>query len=152
MELRNHGNFHVLDKHERSVMSVKFSSNNKYIVSCSYDASVRLWDVESGKEIYTFLGHTMPVNDIDISSDNKFIISASSDNTIKIWEINPEILVEFYFDDEYQSELNKSKLFKERRKDESKSEYKERQAKAEILKTKIIDSFVDKLNAPIKQN
>lgn len=138
--------FKVLSGHERSVMSIKFSSNGKYIVSGSYDASVRLWDVISGQEIHSFLDHTMPVNDVDISSDNKYILSASSDKTIKLWELNPELLVEFYFGKEYQSELNKLNLFDPKQKGESRSEYKLRQEKAEKYKNEVLKEFIQKLN------
>ena len=137
---------HVLTNHERSVMSVKFSSNDRYLVSGSYDASIKLWDVNKGEEIYTFLGHSMPVNDVDINHNNKYILSASTDKTIKVWELKPEILVNYYFEEEFQSELNKSDLFDPKRPIESRSEYKARQKKAEFHRQKILQKFINQLN------
>lgn len=145
-DLENMEIFHVLTKHERSVMSVKFSSNDHYLVSGSYDASVIIWDVKTGEDIYTFLGHSLPVNDVDISNDNKYILSASSDNSINLWEIKPELLVEFYFYDEFQKELNDSKLFEPKNGSESRTEYKERQLKAENYKKEIVQKYMDRLN------
>ena len=137
---------HVLTGHERSVMSVKFSSNDRYLISCSYDASIKLWDVQNGEEIYTFLGHSMPVNDADISQDCKYILSASSDNSIKLWEIKPEILINYYFEVEFQNELNKSNLFTPKRSSESRAEFKERQEKAELYKQNLLQNFIDRLD------
>ncbi len=137
---------HALTNHERSVMSVKFSSNDKFLVSGAYDALIKLWDVKSGEEIYTFSGHSMPVNDVDISNDNRFIISASSDKTIKVWELKPEILIEFYFEDEYQNELNKSGLFDPKKSTESRQEYKERLIKAESYKQNLLNTYIQQIN------
>lgn len=145
-DLENMSISKVLSGHERSVMSIKVSSNNKYLVSGSYDASVRIWDIASGKEIYSFLDHTMPVNDVDISYNNKYILSASSDKTIKLWELNPEILVEFYFEKEFQDKLSKSSLFDPKRKGESRSDYKLRQVRSEEFKQKILQEFITKIN------
>lgn len=129
---------HLLDKHERSVMDVKFSSDGRYLVSASYDATVRLWDVKSGEQIHLFIGHKMPVNAVDISTDNNHIISGSSDKTIIIWELHPEILIDYYFEDEFAKELEESALFAPKRRGESRSEYKERQAEAEKFKNEWI--------------
>ncbi|MCB2195517.1 MAG: WD40 repeat domain-containing protein [Bacteroidetes bacterium] len=137
---------HVLTNHERSVMSIQFSSNDKLLVSGSYDATVKLWDVVSGKEIHTYVGHTMPVNDVAIRNDNKYILSASSDKTIKVWKLKPELLVNFYFKDEYQQELEQSDLFDPKRPSESRSDYKERQLKADAHKQILLQKYVDRLN------
>ena len=137
---------HVLTKHERSVMSIKFSKNDRYLVSGSYDASVILWDVKSGKYIYTFLGHSFPVNDIDISANNKFIISGSSDKTINVWEIKPEILVQFYFEEEFQKELDSTGLFDPKKPSETRAEFKARQSKAKFVKTELYQKYIDRLS------
>ena len=129
-------------------MSVKFSKNNRFLVSGSYDASVRLWDAQKGELIYTFLGHKMPVNDVDINHDNTYILSASSDKTINIWYLNPEILIEYYFEDQFQKELNTSKIFDPRRSGESKAEYKERLRKAEEYKKEFIEKYLNRIKTP----
>jgi len=136
---------HVLTDHERSVMSVNFSHNNRFLVSGSYDATLKLWDVDKGEEIYTFVGHKLPVNDVDISKDNNYILSASTDHTIKLWELKPEILVNYYFEDEFNSELNKSDLFAPKKSSESRTEYKERQKKAEEFKQQLMKKFINRL-------
>ncbi|ETN98536.1 WD-40 repeat protein, partial [Reticulomyxa filosa] len=49
MILRGHGN---------TVNSVRFSEDGRKIVSASYDHTVRIWDVASGKQLQIFRGHT----------------------------------------------------------------------------------------------
>ncbi|MEE4198098.1 MAG: WD40 repeat domain-containing protein [Bacteroidales bacterium] len=137
---------HLLDKHERSVMDVKFSSDGRYLVSASYDATVRLWDVESGEQIHQFIGHTLPVNAIDISTDNRYILSGSTDKTAIIWELHPKILVDYYFAEEFAKEMEKSGLFEPKKSHESRSEYKEREEKAQAFKNKLYEKFIQRLN------
>ena len=72
--------------HSDSVFSVNFSPDGKYIASGSRDDTVKLWDVDSGKEIRTFSGHTSYVTSVSFSPDGKYIASGRSDDTIKLWE------------------------------------------------------------------
>jgi WD40 repeat protein len=53
--------------HSMWVRSVAISPDNKYIVSGSDDDTIRLWDVKSGKEIRTFIGHTDYVTSVSFT-------------------------------------------------------------------------------------
>ncbi|MDX4061090.1 caspase family protein [Aliarcobacter skirrowii] len=77
-----------INGHNKDVNSIAISSDNKYIVSGSHDATVKLWEINSGKLLKTFTGHNLGVLSVAISSDNKYIVSGSLDNRIKLWEIN----------------------------------------------------------------
>ena len=44
--------------HTGSVYSVAISPNGKYIVSGSWDKTIKLWDINTGELIRTFKGHT----------------------------------------------------------------------------------------------
>ncbi|MBU4036680.1 MAG: protein kinase, partial [Proteobacteria bacterium] len=52
-----------------------------------YDKTLKLWDVETGKCLRTFEGHSKSVNSVSLSSDSRYAFSGSSDNTLKLWEI-----------------------------------------------------------------
>jgi len=145
-DLGNMEIIHALTNHERSVMSIKFSNDDKFLVSGSYDATVRLWDVKRGEQIHSFVGHSSAVNDIDISFNNQYIISASSDNTINVWEIHPEILIEYYYSNEFQNDIENSKLFDPKKSGESRTEYKERLLKAEKFKTDLYLKYLKLIN------
>lgn len=67
--------------------SVSFSPDGRQIVSASYDGTIRIWDVKTGKQIgEPFIGHKGGVNSTAFSPDGKRIVSGSDDNTIRIWE------------------------------------------------------------------
>ncbi|ETN98174.1 WD repeat-containing protein [Reticulomyxa filosa] len=57
------------------------------IVSSSLDKTIGLWEVESGKILKQFKGHSDHIMRATFSPDGRFIISCSSDKTIRIWNI-----------------------------------------------------------------
>jgi WD40 repeat protein len=63
-----------------------FSPDGRYIISGDLQGIIKLWDVESGKEIRSFEGHTDRVNSVCFSPDGRFLISGSSDKTIRLWD------------------------------------------------------------------
>ena len=48
-----------------------------------------LWEVETGKHLVTFWGHSTDVQALAISPDNKLLASASYDGTILLWDLTP---------------------------------------------------------------
>jgi hypothetical protein len=74
--------------HSGNVSSVAFSPDGKQILSGSYDNTIKLWDVNTGREIRTFSGHLSRVWSVAFSPDGKQILSGSDDNTIKLWDVN----------------------------------------------------------------
>ena len=54
------------------------------------DKTIKLWDVEAGKVIDTFLGHTSSITSVSISPDCTTIVSGSWDGTIYLWNISEE--------------------------------------------------------------
>ena len=74
--------------HTDWVMSVIFNHDGKQLISSSEVGTIKLWDIDTGREIRTFLGHTHSANSISLSSDGKQIISGSADKTVKLWDID----------------------------------------------------------------
>ncbi|EEP76604.1 predicted protein [Uncinocarpus reesii 1704] len=71
----------VLEGHKDSVMCLQI--HNNYLATRSYDATVKLWELDSGELIRTFEGHTAGIRALQF--DGHKIISGSLDRTIKIW-------------------------------------------------------------------
>ena len=51
------------------------------------DNTLKVWDVESGRELRTLEGHTDLVSGVALSGDGRRAVSASSDGTLKVWEV-----------------------------------------------------------------
>jgi WD40 repeat protein len=62
------------------------SKDSKYIISGSYDSSVKILDLEEGKELYEY-NHDCGVYIVVISDDNKYVASCGYGFDLKIWNL-----------------------------------------------------------------
>jgi WD40 repeat protein len=76
----------VLEGHTDGVWSVSFSSDDKHIVSGSWDKSVRVWDALTGEMLKVLEGHTGRVSSVSPSNDDKRIVSGSLDTSVRVWD------------------------------------------------------------------
>jgi WD40 repeat protein len=74
--------------HSQNVESVAFSPDGRYALSGSFDKTMKLWEVSSGREIRTFQGHTESISSVAFSPDGRYALSGSSDKTLKLWEVS----------------------------------------------------------------
>jgi len=72
----------TLRGHTRSVFCVCIYKN--YIVSASYDETLKIWDLQTGECLRTLMGHSKGVTSCLMFGSK--IISASCDYSIKIWD------------------------------------------------------------------
>jgi WD40 repeat protein len=68
------------------VFTANFSPDSERMVTGSSDNMARIWDVETGKELFTLKGHEKQVLYGEFSSDNKRIVTSSDDGTFRIWD------------------------------------------------------------------
>ena len=69
-----------------TVNSVSLSHDDKRILSCSSDGSIRIWDSEAGESVQdSFQGHMAGVQCVALSNDGTWIVSGSSDRMVCIW-------------------------------------------------------------------
>jgi len=68
---------------------VKLTPDNLYVVSSSYDNSIKFWDVETKKLSHELTNpHSEGVSCFIVSSNNRFMASASKDGSIKIFDMD----------------------------------------------------------------
>merc|ERR1712139_665870 len=75
----------ALKGHSPFVQDVVLSSDGNFALSASWDATLRLWDLNSGMTTRRFVGHSKDVLSVAFSQDNRQIVSGSRDKTIKLW-------------------------------------------------------------------
>jgi len=71
--------------HSKGVTSLQFSKDNSQLLSASFDMTVRIQGLKSGKTLKEFRGHSSYVNCVTFSPDGHQVLSASSDGTVKVW-------------------------------------------------------------------
>jgi len=71
--------------HNHFVSDVVISSDGQFALSGSWDGTLRLWEIATGKCTKRFIGHTGDVLSVAFSADNRQIVSGSRDRTIKLW-------------------------------------------------------------------
>jgi len=74
-----------LKGHNHFVSDVVISSDGQFALSGSWDGTLRLWEIGTGKCSRRFVGHTKDVLSVAFSADNRQIVSGSRDKTIKLW-------------------------------------------------------------------
>jgi len=73
--------------HKHAVRALAVTIDSRYTLSASNDATIKVWDTQSGIELYTLQGHTDEVRAIVLTTDGSRAISASADRCIKLWDI-----------------------------------------------------------------
>lgn len=73
--------------HDNSVFAVRFSPDDKYLLSGGRDAHLKVWDLDNNLAcISSQPAHMYAINSIVFSPDGRFFATASRDRTIKIWD------------------------------------------------------------------
>ena len=72
--------------HTSRAYSVAFSGDGRVLASGSWDGTIKLWDVASGRELRTLAGHGHGVYKAVFSPDARRLASASRDGTVKVWD------------------------------------------------------------------
>ena len=70
----------------KRIAAVSFSPDGKYVVTGSWDQTVRVWDASNGNPVSLLAGSTKEVNSASFSADGRYIVTAGKDMTVRIWE------------------------------------------------------------------
>ncbi|MCI5123475.1 MAG: hypothetical protein D3925_03110, partial [Candidatus Electrothrix sp. AR5] len=73
--------------HNKVVENITFSPDGRTLASGSWDNTIGIWDMMTGKLLHTLEGHTSRVHNVSFSPDGILVASGASDKTICIWEV-----------------------------------------------------------------
>lgn len=76
-----------LTGHTERVMGVAISQNGTHALSCGWDSTVRLWNVQTANELYRFTGHVGFVAAVAFAPDGRRGISGGADQTVRVWDV-----------------------------------------------------------------
>lgn len=77
---------HALRGHREPITKVIIHPVFSLICSASEDATIKVWDYESGDHEKTLKGHTDSVQDLAFDPNGKLLSSCSADMTVKLWD------------------------------------------------------------------
>ncbi|KAI4316647.1 hypothetical protein L6164_024607 [Bauhinia variegata] len=103
--LRQDKHLHDLKEHVKEIYTIRWSptgpgtdnpTQQLVLASASFDSTVKLWDVESGKVLRTLSGHRDPVYSVAFSPNGDYLASGSMDKCMHIWSVKEGKIVKTY--------------------------------------------------------
>jgi len=67
-------------------LNVAFSPDAQCLVTGGEGNTVKIWDVQTGRELETLRGHTGDVCAVAFSPDGRWLATAGEDTTVRIWD------------------------------------------------------------------
>ncbi len=77
----------TLEGHSAWVEDVAITPDGRRAVSASWDHTIKVWDLETGREVRTLQGHSSAVRGVALTPDGRRAVSASWDQTLKVWDL-----------------------------------------------------------------
>ncbi|GMH06385.1 hypothetical protein Nepgr_008225 [Nepenthes gracilis] len=96
---------HDLKEHSKEIYTIRWSPtgpgtsnpNQKLVLaSASFDSTVKIWDVELGKLLYSLNGHRDPVYSVAFSPNGDYLVSGSLDKSLHVWSLKEGKIVKTY--------------------------------------------------------
>lgn len=91
------GNGKSGEGHIETVSGLAFTPDEQQIISVSNDATIKVWDIDSGKCLKTIEGHVDEIYDVALALDGSKILTCSprkTDRSIRIWDFDAQGLSE----------------------------------------------------------
>jgi WD40 repeat protein len=87
-----------LKGYSSKVNCIAFSTNGNYLASGSDDKIIKLWNIETNKNVGILRGHHKCITSLAFSPDSRYLVSSSSDCRVKLWNVMELIEVKTFID------------------------------------------------------
>jgi len=77
----------VFGGHTAAILAIAFSADGKLVLSGSDDRTVRLWDLQTGRELRRFDGLRGAVSAVAFSPDGKWAVAGGQERVLVLWRI-----------------------------------------------------------------
>uniref|UniRef100_A0A0A9YIA8 TAF5-like RNA polymerase II p300/CBP-associated factor-associated factor subunit 5L n=1 Tax=Lygus hesperus TaxID=30085 RepID=A0A0A9YIA8_LYGHE len=74
--------------HSATVQDVAFLNDSDYLLSVSYDCTMRLWKLADFSCSVVYRGHSSPIWGVAVSPIANMVATASSDKTARVWNLD----------------------------------------------------------------
>ena len=78
----------VWPAHAGGVDALAFSPDGALMASGGRDNAIRVWDVDSARELMTLSAHRRPVLALDFNPAGTMLASGAGDNQVMLWAVN----------------------------------------------------------------
>jgi len=79
--------------HTKQITTIEISNNGKLAASAGSDKTIKLWDIKTGKEIFTFSGIKSNANTLLFNSSNTRFLAGLITGEVCIFDINSKKLI-----------------------------------------------------------
>ena len=78
----------TLSGHQGRIASVTYAPNGKLVASSGNDATIRIWEPQTGRQLQQLEGHDGAVTSVRFSPDSRTLASVGHDTTAKLWDVS----------------------------------------------------------------
>ncbi len=82
--------------HGKAIWKLIWHPTKPLVLSCSADASVRVWNPDNGQNVRTMSGHTDWIYALAISPDGALAASGAWNGEVRVWKIDDGSLVKSF--------------------------------------------------------
>jgi WD40 repeat protein len=71
--------------HSNTLSDLAFSADGRVLATVGHDRKLRVWDVESGAEVYSVVAHRDWVRSVSFAPDSWSLVTAGDDGHVRLW-------------------------------------------------------------------